>query len=333
MVQKSNKILKTRILVIRLILAGLAIVATIMLFKLRLWPFELFHHFVLHLFLGTFLLIVACLVFRAKLEVVLFSSLLIIFGILLWGAYGSPRVSQASVTKLPDNYQEQFVSLTIMTHNVKDTNKQHQQLGLWLQSQPADVVLLQEVPSKIAAWYRDMRIYPYQLEVYDPALNHPNFPDDKAIVILSKHPVSGDMAYKPLKDARPVPLVRIDLPDAQDPWVVIIDALEPKSAELLDRRDRLLLKSTATIRELNGPVVAAGDFNATPFTPVFKEFLKAADLSASGFYIPTYPTKLKWFGIPIDHILVRNIPVKSIEALPTIGSDHHPLKAELLILR
>ncbi len=318
---------------IRAILAGLAIAATIILFKLRMWPFELFHHFALHFFLLGGLLTIVCMIYRAKVEVALFASLVFIFGGSLWSAYGEPRVSQDVITRLQNDSQENFCLITLISHNIQDISKRHQELGLWLQGQPADVVLLQEVPSRIAAWYREKGVYPYQLEVYDPALNHPNFPDDKAIVILSKYPVSGDLEFKPFKDSRPVPTARISIPEAQDPWVVIIDAHEPMSAELLDQRDRLLLGAAKKIGELSGPVIVAGDFNATPLTPIFNDFLKIADILASRFYVPTFPSKLKLIGIPIDHILVRHIRVKKINALPAIGSDHQPLKAALLLPR
>lgn len=333
MVNKSNNMLKGCMFGRRVILAGLAIAAAIILFKLRLWPFELFHHFALHFFLLSGLLIVVCLIYRAKMEVALFSSLFFIFGVSLWSAYGAPRVGQDLITKFPNNYQEKFFLITLMSHNIHDRNKHNQELGLWLQGQPADVVLLQEVPSRIAAWYREKSIYPYQHEVYDPALNHPNFPDNRAIVILSKYFISGDLEFKPFKDSRPVPIVRICIPNAQDPWVAIFDAPEPKTAKLLEQRDRLLLGAAKRISELSGPVIVVGDFNATPLTPTFKDFLKIADVSASRFYIPTFPSKLKWFGIPIDHILVRNIREKRIKALPAIGSDHRPLKAALLLPR
>jgi len=333
MVNKNNKILIGYLFGIRLILAGFAIAAAIIYFKLRLWPFELFHNFAFHFFLLSSLLIVVCLIYRAKVEVALFASILFIFGGSLWSAYGVPRVSHDLTTKIPNDYQEKFCLITFISHNIRDTNKRHKELGLWLQDQPADVVLLQEVPSRIAAWYRKKSIYPYQLEVYDPALNHPNFPDNKAIVLLSKYPISGDLKFKPFKDSRPVPIVRIYIPNAQDPWVVIIDAREPKTPKLLDRRDRLLLGAAKKISELSGPVVVGGDFNATPLTPTFNDFLMIANVSASIFYIPTLPSILKWLGIPVDHILVRHIRVKTIKALPAIGSDHRPLKAALLLPR
>ena len=318
---------------IRIILAGLTIAAAITLFEIRLWPFELLHHFALHFFFLSCLSIVVCLFCRAKVEMAIFVSLLLIFGSALWSAYGVPRVSQNLSAKFPEENQERFCLFTLMSLNVQETNKRHKELGLWLRNQPADVVLLQEVPSSIVSWYRENSIYPYQLEVYDPALNSPNKSEKKAIVILSKYAVSGDLHFKPFKDSRPVPIVSIGIPDAKDPWVVIIDAREPKTAKLLDQRDRLLIGTAKKINALSGPVVVVGDFNATPLTPTFSDFLKIAGLSASRFYVSTFPSKWKWLGIPIDHILVRHVRVKRIKALPAIGSDHRPLKAELLLPR
>lgn len=73
---------------------------------------------------------------------------------------------------------------------------------------------LQEVPSREAGLYRQERIFPHQVEIYDPALNHPNFPDDKAFVILSKYPVAVETEFKPFKQSRPIVIVRVSVPDA-----------------------------------------------------------------------------------------------------------------------
>jgi hypothetical protein len=37
------------------------------------------------------------------------------------------------------------------------------------------------------------------------------------------------------------------------------------------------------------------------------------------------------FGIPIDHVLVGGIRLADLRALPSIGSDHRPLKALLFL--
>jgi hypothetical protein len=94
--------LKVCIFGTRAILVGLAIAASTILFNLRLWPFELFHHFILHFFLLSVFFIIACLIYRAKMEMALFSSLIFIFGVSFWSVYDAARVGRESTTKLPN---------------------------------------------------------------------------------------------------------------------------------------------------------------------------------------------------------------------------------------
>jgi glucan phosphoethanolaminetransferase (alkaline phosphatase superfamily) len=68
MVNKSYKLLIGSMFGIRVILVGLAIAAAIILFKLRLRPFELFHQFALHIFLLIGFLIVVCLCIMLKIR-------------------------------------------------------------------------------------------------------------------------------------------------------------------------------------------------------------------------------------------------------------------------
>ncbi|MBU2479432.1 MAG: endonuclease/exonuclease/phosphatase family protein, partial [Gammaproteobacteria bacterium] len=229
--------------------------------------------------------------------------------------------------------QDRSRLLTVITHNVRDTNKQHQALRAWLRTNPADVVVLQEVPKREVGLYRNEQVYTHQLEIFDPTLNHPNFPDDKAFVILSKFPFSEDRLFKPLPGSRPIVIVRVSVPDAKDPWIVAVDTIDPKTTAGLVNRDRLLLGIAQKLSELPGPVVVAGDFNATPFTPVFNDFVRLANVAPMHSPVSTYPATLGWLGIPIDHILVRDVQVKDVEALSSIGSDHRPLKATLILPR
>jgi len=194
-----------------------------------------------------------------------------------------------------------------------------------------DVVVLQEVPSRESALYREEHVFAHQLVIYDPALNHPNFPDDRAIVILSEYPVIEEQNFKPFNRSRPKAIVRISVPGVSNPWIVAVDTWDPKTSASLADRDRLLHGITRKIRELRGPVIVAGDFNATPFTPVFRDFLRLANVSLLQPAVSTFPARLGWLGIPVDHILVRDIAVTEVEVLPSIGSDHRPVKATLII--
>jgi endonuclease/exonuclease/phosphatase (EEP) superfamily protein YafD len=312
-------------------LAGLAAGAVIVLLRLRSWPFELFHHFALHYFLLSGLLVAVFTIVRAKLAAASSVALFLLFGVQLWGTYNGTEWNHYFKTLLAEVSQEGLSAITLITHNIQDDNPHHQALEVWLASQPADVVVLQEVPSSIEKWYKEKSIYPYQLQVYDPALNHPKFPEDKATVILSKYPFESNSNFKPFRESRPVTFARLSIPGVENPWIVAIDAREPKTAALLEQRDRLLLGAASKIGELDGPVVVAGDFNATPFTPVFDDFLRLANILPSQSYISTFPAGVGWLGIPIDHILVRDAQVTDVIALSVTGSDHRPLKATLLL--
>jgi endonuclease/exonuclease/phosphatase (EEP) superfamily protein YafD len=314
-----------------IILAGLMLVSVILLFELRSWPYELLHHFSLHYLLLSSLLMILFLLLRRKIAASSAAILLLVFAGFSWNAYRVSNTGPYSARISPDVGQEHKRPLIVITHNVSDTNKNHREVRKWLRSKPADVVVLQEVPSREAALYREDKIFKHQLEVYDAAFNDPDFPDDRVLVILSQYALSQEPKFKPFEGSRPVVIVRVSVPHTENPWVVVVDAYDPTSSKKLVKRDKFLLGIAPIIRELNGPVVVAGDFNATPCTPVFKDFLRLADLSLWGLPVPTFPAQLGWLGISIDHILVRHVQVTDVETLSSMGSDHRPLKAILTI--
>jgi endonuclease/exonuclease/phosphatase (EEP) superfamily protein YafD len=100
-------------------------------------------------------------------------------------------------------------------------------------------------------------------------------------------------------------------------------------------RQKMILRVADKISTRSHPVIVAGDFNATPFSPIFKKFLKVSGLkdSRNGFgWQPTWPALLPFLWIPIDHILVSpDIKIHYRETGSYIGSDHFPVIAELSI--
>lgn len=312
-------------------LVGLAFAGSVLLSGLQFWPFELVHHFTLHYLFSGAILTFVFLVLRRRVAAAFSAILVLLFAGFSWSGYnGLAGGSYASVVAT-GHEQGPNRSLTVITHNVHDANERHPELRAWLGTEPADLVMLQEVPYRQAALYREEGIYPRRLEIFDPTLNHPNFPDDKGLVILSRYPISKGQAFRPFDRSRPIAIVRVSVPDAGDIWAVSVDAWDPKTAANLVNRDRLLLGIAQKLSELDGPVVVAGDFNATPFTPVFGEFLQLAKLSPPQSPVATYPAVLGWLGLPIDHILVRNVRIDDVKALDPLGSDHRPLKATLTI--
>ena len=81
----------------------------------------------------------------------------------------------------------------------------------------------------------------------------------------------------------------------------------------------------------DGPMVLAGDFNASILTPDVRKFLDDTKLMTAQSEPTTWPVGLETAGTAIDHMFVRDqMRFKSLTRLSdTFGSNHHGLVAEL----
>jgi endonuclease/exonuclease/phosphatase (EEP) superfamily protein YafD len=84
-----------------------------------------------------------------------------------------------------------------------------------------------------------------------------------------------------------------------------------------------------------GPVVIAGDFNVTPYSPYFTDWLNATGLTDTRrgrTLSPSWPATLPILGIPIDHVAVSSdFDIRAHERLPGFGSDHWGVLVELVL--
>ena len=96
----------------------------------------------------------------------------------------------------------------------------------------------------------------------------------------------------------------------------------------------LLRQLLAKIPVDDGPVVVAGDFNATHDHRRYRDlqdgrFVDAAVAAGAGM-LRTYPAHT-WYPpvIAIDHVLVADLQVRSVEVVTIPGSDHRGILARL----
>jgi endonuclease/exonuclease/phosphatase (EEP) superfamily protein YafD len=86
-------------------------------------------------------------------------------------------------------------------------------------------------------------------------------------------------------------------------------------------------------RAIAEPLVVAGDFNITPYSPYFVDWLAASGLTDSRrgrTLSASWPTMFPWFGIPIDHVAVNaGFTVVSHQRLANFESDHYGVLVEL----
>jgi len=80
-----------------------------------------------------------------------------------------------------------------------------------------------------------------------------------------------------------------------------------------------------------GPMVLAGDMNASVLTPDVRKFLSDTNLMTADAEPTTWPVGLETVGMAIDHMFVRGqMRFRSLTRLEqTFGSNHHGLVGEL----
>ena len=94
-------------------------------------------------------------------------------------------------------------------------------------------------------------------------------------------------------------------------------------------RNNQLADLAQFVSEQEDPIILLGDLNISPWSPIFKDFLRSAGLrdSREGFGLQaSWPTWFPPAWIPIDHVLVSsNVTVNDRKIERDIGSDHYPV--------
>jgi len=100
-------------------------------------------------------------------------------------------------------------------------------------------------------------------------------------------------------------------------------------------RNQQLTELAARAAAIQGPLIVAGDFNTTPYSPYFTTFLEKSGLTDSrrGRTLSTsWPTMLRWVGIPIDHVTVNDrFTILSHRRLRNFESDHFGALVEVAL--
>lgn len=211
----------------------------------------------------------------------------------------------------------------IVSVNVHKGGRTYWQVRSFLRSASPTVILLEEVD---AEWMdRLLDLMPYW--VVEPRSN------DFGIAIGSAVPVLRSRRIRePTTDI--VSLVAQLSFHGKAFTVVGAHPPPPMDHTRWQARNRQLEQIARTIKEMDGPVVLAGDLNITPWSPFFSDLLKQSGLGDSRLengLQPSWPTMLPpCLRIPLDHCLVSSeVAVIRRRLGPYVGSDHLPVIADV----
>lgn len=250
---------------------------------------------------------------------------LIINGGLFWN-YASP----VAFTKR-NTTQSQIKLLQI---NVLVFNKNYNKVLETMRESGADVVSLQEISE---TWFNQLKNSP-EFKSYPYQVSHLNAGN----VLLSKIPVErgkivsfaedklGKAIYR--KEGGYI-LARLNL-NGRRVSLINLHPPVPVSPKYIRSYRQYLSLLAAEKSNLESTVILIGDLNTTPWSYFYRQYLEKLGLKdAKGHhYMPTWPTYLPWFCLPIDHVFVSsNVQTLSQKTGPFNGSDHLPVLVELQI--
>jgi endonuclease/exonuclease/phosphatase (EEP) superfamily protein YafD len=300
--------------VLQWLLGGLALASACALLAPLGWPFELFAHFRAQ-YLAAALLLAALLAWRRLAAPALLA--LVLVG---WHAWPAARGLMAA----PSSAVCSGPALTVVTANVRYSNEDRARFLAWLDAEPADVVVVQEVTD---AWARDLaarRGYPYRhvLAREDPY----------GIAILSRWPLEAVSLVDLAGDGLPS-LAAIVAVEGRRVQVYGLHTHWPITPSLARARDQALHAATVLARESTLPVVLLGDLNLTPDAPPFDRLLhdgRLRDALQGRGWQPTWRAGFWPLALRIDHVLVSpGLCVEEATVGPAVGSDHRPVLARL----
>jgi endonuclease/exonuclease/phosphatase (EEP) superfamily protein YafD len=140
---------------------------------------------------------------------------------------------------------------------------------------------------------------------------------------------------KPLALAR-LPAIQARIRSPSGTFTVLgVHLSAPTSPRRAESRNVELRELAARVAAIDGPVIVAGDFNITPYSPYFADFLAGTglkDARRGRTLSASWPTASWIAGIPIDHVAASDgFSILSHRRLPDFGSDHYGIVVDVAL--
>jgi len=212
--------------------------------------------------------------------------------------------------------------LRLVSFNSWVRNSDWRRLQTYLERERADVVVLLEFgPEKQPLLQALRKLYPWQTSCAKIATCR--------LALLSRHPWREARIERGRKGRAPVIWARF----GEQLGAVTIFGTHLTRPPALRNQLRQVQHLGGRVAEVAGPKIVAGDFNATPWSVMFRRFRAKSGLENITGIGPTWPAvPLALPQISIDHVFVsRDIAVRGVEIGPALGSDHLPVVSDLII--
>ncbi len=291
-----------------LALVGIAALTTLSYLGSYYYPFDLISHFRPFLAIGAFVLALVLLLLRSR-RTAIAAALVGVAGLAGMVPSGTAPVATAAPSAQ---------TLSIVTFNLWGRNRRLEDAVRYLKQTDADVIVLQEYGRQATSILKELKgRYPWQLNCVRKTRC------DIAILSKRKWSSSGSLGSGPDR----APLAWVTFGKGKDAFTVAGTHLaRPPAQRHIEQIETL----AAWVRKRSGPVILAGDFNATPWSYALTHFRRKSNLSILSGTRPSWPASFAIPVLPIDHVFVSG-GIENLGASPgpRIGSDHLPIVATL----
>ena len=221
--------------------------------------------------------------------------------------------------------------IALLTANVLQTNRDADSFLKIIHETSPDVVLAVEVDE----WWTE-RLWEGVRAQYPHKVCYP-LSNGYGLAFFSRLELVRSQIRFICDDAIPSIRAELKLRSGMEITVYGVHPRPPSVGQDSTERDVELLLVAQEIKDRGGPAIVLGDLNDVAWSPTTLRFMKAGDLldprRGRGFY-NTYPARWPGFRYPLDYVFcTRHFRICSMRVLPSFGSDHLPLVAELVITR
>jgi endonuclease/exonuclease/phosphatase (EEP) superfamily protein YafD len=215
-------------------------------------------------------------------------------------------------------------TLSLLVVNVRYRNSEHAGLLESIARTDPDVVLVVEFSER---WGEHLASLAAE---YPHVIRHPRR-NAFGIALYSRYPLAP--ASELMLETAPAIDARVAAPRGTV-RLIGVHLWPPMTRARAHERNAQLEALTTHVAAIDEPLAVLGDFNVSPYSPYFTDWLAATGLHdvRSGLGLDfTWPTFFPLLGIPIDHCLVSDgLTVAQYARLPAFGSDHYPFLVRLV---
>jgi len=280
------------------------------------WIVDIFSHFPVQYALLAVILLIVCLWKRFSLLACVSGALIVLNVLHVTDSGNSATASVHSLRKL-----------TVASSNINKSNSHLLKVVEELRAKDSDILLLLEVTADNVSELEPLiRSYRYKI------INLNVCASGTGTVLLSNLPIVDQEVIKYSEFGNMMVWALVELNGRRISFYGV-HFPKPTFPGEFSKRTKQILDLAERIRKDARPIVVAGDFNMTPFSPIFRKMLRVSGLkdSRDGFgWLPSWPAYFPLTWIPIDHVLVSDdMAVLKRETGAYVGSDHFPVYAEL----